>query len=89
MRPLGDQLRDKLKNGVSELIAEVDNKVSILVVVSDNLTSKYQAGKIVNQVAAVVGGKGGGRADMAQAGGKDLAKIDLALQKAREFIASI
>ena len=89
MRPLGDQMRDKLKNGISVLIADVDNKVSILVIVSASLTSKYQAGKIVNHVAAIVGGKGGGRPDMAQAGGKDIAKIDQALQKAREFIASI
>ncbi|MDP8220835.1 MAG: DHHA1 domain-containing protein, partial [Candidatus Stygibacter frigidus] len=89
MRPLGDQMRDKLKGGISILIADVDNKVSILVIVSANLTAKYQAGKIVNQVAAIVGGKGGGRPDMAQAGGRDVAKIDQALQKAREFIASI
>jgi len=89
MRPLGDQMRDKLKDGISVLIADVDNKASILVTVSANLTSKYQAGKIVNQVAVIVGGKGGGRPDMAQAGGKDVTKIDQALQKAREIIAAI
>jgi alanyl-tRNA synthetase len=87
MRGIGDQMRDKLKSGIAVLIAEVDGKVSILSVVSKDLTKKYQAGNIVKQVAIEVGGKGGGRPDMAQAGGKDTSKIDQALQKARELIA--
>ncbi|MCF7913116.1 MAG: alanine--tRNA ligase [Candidatus Cloacimonetes bacterium] len=89
MPVLGDQMRDKLKSGIAVLIAEVDGKVSILSVVSADLTKKYQAGKIVKQVAIEVGGKGGGRPDMAQAGGKEAGKIDQALQKARELIAAI
>ena len=86
MRGIGDQLRNKLRSGIGVLIAAVDGKVSILVVVTKDLTGKYQAGKIVGQVAEIVGGRGGGRPDMAQAGGKDVDKIDAALEKAKTII---
>lgn len=86
MRGIGDQLRDKMKSGVGVLIADVDDKVSILVIVTKDLTKTYKAGNIVREIASVVGGKGGGRPDMAQAGGKDASKIDEALSKARSII---
>ncbi|MCF7918430.1 MAG: alanine--tRNA ligase [Candidatus Cloacimonetes bacterium] len=86
MRGIGDQLRDKLKSGIGVLVAAVDDKVSILVIVTSDLTGRFQAGKIIGEVAAEVGGKGGGRPDMAQAGGKDIDRIDMALEKARGMI---
>jgi len=69
MREVGDKLRDKLGSGVSVLGAVFDDKVSLLAIVSKDLTKKYHAGKLVKEVAVLVGGSGGGRPDMAQAGG--------------------
>ncbi|MGL1931122.1 MAG: alanine--tRNA ligase [Desulfotalea sp.] len=69
LRELGDKLRDKLKSGVAVIGGVVDGKVALLAIVTKDLTGKIQAGKLIGQVAGVVGGKGGGRPDMAQAGG--------------------
>jgi alanyl-tRNA synthetase len=89
MRQIGDQLRDKLKSGVGVLFAEVDGKVSILAIVTKDLTNKYHAGKIIGKVAELVGGKGGGRPDMAMAGGKNADKIVEAIKKVPEIIREL
>ncbi len=82
MRALADQLRDKLKSGVIALgAASGDEKVSLLVVVTKDLIGKLKAGELIKAMAAEVGGSGGGRPEMAQAGGKDPAKLDAALEK--------
>jgi alanyl-tRNA synthetase len=82
MRQLADQLRDKLKSGVVALGAATDDgKVSLLAVVTKDLTGKIKAGELVKVMAAEVGGTGGGRPEMAQAGGKEPAKLDAALEK--------
>ena len=82
MRALADQLRDKLKSGVVALGAATDDgKVSLLVVVTKDLIGKLNAGALIKEMAAEVGGTGGGRPEMAQAGGKDPAKLDIALEK--------
>jgi len=81
LRQLGDTLRDKIKSGIGVLFAEIDDKVSILVVVTADLNKQYHAGKIANIAAELVGGKGGGRPDMAMAGGKDIHQIDSAISK--------
>ena len=82
MRALADQLRDKLKSGVVALGAATgDGKVSLLVVVTKDLTGKLKAGDLIKTMAADVGGTGGGRPEMAQAGGKDPAGLDTALEK--------
>ena len=82
MRALADQLRDKLKSGVVALGAATgDGKVSLLVVVTKDLIGKLKAGDLIKEMAAEVGGTGGGRPEMAQAGGKDPAKLDAALEK--------
>ena len=82
MRALADQLRDKLKSGVVALgAATEDGKVSLLVVVTKDLISKLNAGDLIKVMAAEVGGTGGGRPEMAQAGGKDPARLDGALEK--------
>ena len=82
MRELVDSLRGKLGRGVVVLGAAVDGKVSLIVGVTKDLTSRVQAGKIVGQLAAQVGGKGGGRPDLAEAGGSDVGSLDAALQGA-------
>ncbi len=81
MRALADQLRDKLKSGVVALGAANDGKVSLLVVVTKDLIARLKAGDIIKEMAAEVGGTGGGRPEMAQAGGKDPARLDIALEK--------
>jgi alanyl-tRNA synthetase len=82
MRALADQLRDKLKSGVVALgAATEDGKVSLLVVVTKDLIGKLNAGDLIKVMAAEVGGTGGGRPEMAQAGGKDPARLDAALEK--------
>jgi alanyl-tRNA synthetase len=81
MRALADQLRDKLKSGVVALGAANDGKVSLLVVVTKDLIARLKAGDIIKEMASEVGGTGGGRPEMAQAGGKDPAKLDVALEK--------
>jgi alanyl-tRNA synthetase len=81
MRALADQLRDKLKSGVVALGAANEGKVSLLVVVTKDLIARLKAGDLIKEMAAEVGGTGGGRPEMAQAGGKDPAKLDAALEK--------
>jgi alanyl-tRNA synthetase len=87
MRALADQLRDKLKSGVVALgAATEEGKVSLLVVVTKDLTGPLKAGEIIRAMAAEVGGTGGGRPEMAQAGGKEPAKLDRALEKVFELV---
>jgi alanyl-tRNA synthetase len=82
MRALADQLRDRLKSGVVALGAAAgDGKVTLLVVVTKDLTDRLKAGDLIKVMAAEVGGTGGGRPEMAQAGGKDPSKLDAALEK--------
>jgi alanyl-tRNA synthetase len=79
MREVGDKLRDKLGSGVAVLGAVFDEKVSLLAIVSKDLSKTYHAGNLVKEVAALVGGSGGGRPDMAQAGGTMPDRLDGAL----------
>ena len=79
MRTLVDSLRGKLGSGVVVLGAAAEGKVSLIVGVTKDLTAKLQAGKIVGLLAAKVGGKGGGRPDLAEAGGSDVGALDAAL----------
>ena len=76
-----DDLRDKLRSGVVLLASESDGKVSLALGVTPDLKDKLKAGDLVREVAAVVGGKGGGRPDFAQAGGNDPRRIDEAFDK--------
>lgn len=87
LRDTMDQLRNKLGSSVVVLSAVADGKVSLVVGVSADLTAKVKAGELVNFVAQQVGGKGGGRPDMAQAGGTDAAKLPDALQSVQGFVA--
>jgi len=86
MRDLVDQMRGKLGSGVVVLGAASDGKVALIVGVTKDLTGKIHAGKIVGALAALVGGKGGGRPDLAEAGGSDADALDGALGKAAEVV---
>jgi alanyl-tRNA synthetase len=89
MRNLVDELRGKLGSGVVVLGAANEGKVSLIVGVTKDLTGKVQAGKIVGQIASLVGGKGGGRPDLAEAGGSDAGALDGALTKAPSVVESL
>ena len=81
LREMADTLRDKHQPAVVVLGATSGAKVSLLAAVSKDLVQQYHAGKIIKAIAPLVGGGGGGRPDFAQAGGKDAARLDEALQK--------
>ncbi|HEX9200519.1 MAG TPA: alanine--tRNA ligase-related protein, partial [Acidobacteriaceae bacterium] len=89
MRDLVDQMRGKLGSGVVVLGAASDGKVSLIVGVTKDLTAKVQAGKIVGALAGMVGGKGGGRPDLAEAGGSDVSALDGALGKTAEVVGGL
>lgn len=86
MRALADQLRDKLRSGVIALGAVNEGKVSLLVVVTKDLTARLKAGELIRDMAAEVGGTGGGRPEMAQAGGKHPERLGAALEKVFELV---
>ncbi len=79
MRTLVDQLRDKIGSGVVVLGSASNGNVALIVGVTKDLTNRVQAGKVIGAVAQKVGGKGGGRPDLAEAGGKDAGALDAAL----------
>ncbi len=84
LRELSDQLKDKLISGVIILVGTCDDKVPLLVVVTKDLTGQLAAGNLIKPLAEIIGGRGGGRPDMAQAGGKDAGQIDKLLAAAPE-----
>ena len=86
LRGLSDSLRDRLGSGVVVLASENDGKVALVVSVRQDLTGRVQAGRLVKELAPIVGGGGGGRPDFAEAGGKDPSKIDELLAKAPEVL---
>jgi alanyl-tRNA synthetase len=87
LRAMVDELRDKLRSGVVLLAAEQEGRVTLALGVTPDLTSRFRAGDLVREVAAVVGGKGGGRPDFAQAGGKDVSKLDQAFERLEALLA--
>jgi alanyl-tRNA synthetase len=90
MRTLADQLRDKFKSGVVALGAATDDgKVSLLVVVTKDLVGRLKAGDLIKPMAAEVSGTGGGRPEMAQAGGKDPSRLDAALEKVFSLVETL
>ncbi|HUA33257.1 MAG TPA: alanine--tRNA ligase [Candidatus Binataceae bacterium] len=87
LREIADKLRQKHGSAVVALGSDLgEGKVALLVAVTPDLASRAKAGDIVKQIAPIVGGTGGGRPDMAQAGGKDSSKLDEALAKVADLI---
>jgi alanyl-tRNA synthetase len=89
MRTLVDQLRDKVGSGVVVVGSATDGKVALIAGVTKDLTSRLQAGKIIGQVAQKVGGRGGGRPDMAEAGGDKPEALDAALSDVYNVVESM
>jgi len=87
LRTMVDELRDKLRSGVVLLASEKKGRVTLALGVTPDLTERFRAGDLVREVARVVGGKGGGRADFAQAGGKDASKLAEAFERLEALIA--
>jgi len=90
LKSFGDEMRNRIKSGVGVLISQIDDKVGIVAVVSDDLIKdkKLSAGKIVGELAKLVGGGGGGRPHLATAGGKDVGQIITALAKVEKIVGS-
>ncbi len=90
MRTLVDNLRNKLGSGVVVIgSAQDEGKVALIVGVTKDLLGKVQAGKVVGEIAKLVGGSGGGRPDMAEAGGKDSSQLDAALKSALDVVGAL
>ena len=82
-----DSLRERLGSGVVVLAGGTDGRVHLISAVTKDLTGKIHAGKLIGQLAPIVGGRGGGRPELAQAGGKDASKIDELLRTARDILS--
>jgi len=89
LRTMLDELKQKMKSGVIVLGAVLDGKVQLIAGVTKDLTGTYHAGKLIKEVAGICGGGGGGRPDMAQAGGKDPNRLSEALQYVEEWVKNI
>jgi alanyl-tRNA synthetase len=87
LRELADQLRDRLGSGIIVLGGEAEAKASLLVAVTSDLTGRFQAGQLIRPLAEKVGGKGGGRPELAQAGGTRPEGLDQALAAVETLIA--
>lgn len=86
---LTEQLKNKLVNGIVVIGCINQDKINLVVGVSKNITKSYKAGDIVNRLATLVGGKGGGRPDLAQAGGIYLDKLPQALEEIKQYIINL
>jgi len=88
LKAFGDELRNRMKSGIGILFAKIEDKAVVIAVVSDDLVKekKLSAGKIVGDVAKMLGGGGGGRPHLATAGGKDVAGIPAALENVEEVV---
>ena len=89
LREVGDRVRDKMGSGIAVLGGSIKGKAALLVIVSTDLTDRFKAGEIINRVAALVGGKGGGRPDMAQAGGPMADKVGEAISAVESIVADL
>jgi len=86
LRDIGDRLRDRLGSGVLVLAGAEDGKLALLAMVSKDLTGRVDAGKLMREIAAIVGARGGGKADLAQAGGGDPARLEEAFRRVYDLV---
>ncbi len=88
LRTMVDDLKNQLGSAIIVLATTADDKVSLIVGVTKDLTGKVKAGELIADIAQQVGGKGGGRPDMAQAGGTDVQALPAALASVEAWVAS-
>ena len=86
LRDVGDKLRDRIQSGIILIGSKAGDKAILLCLVTKDLTGRYHAGKIIKEIAPIVGGSGGGRPDMAQAGGTKPENLQQALEKLEQII---
>jgi alanyl-tRNA synthetase len=86
MRDMADRMRQKYGSAVVAIGSTLGDKAAILVAVTSDLTGRIKAGDIVKQIAPIMGGSGGGRPDLAQAGGRDPSKLAQALEAVSEIV---
>ena len=86
LREQADRIRDQIKSGIIIVGTTTEEKALLVVVVTPDLTPSFHAGKIIREVVKGIGGSGGGRADMAQAGGKDKDRLTETLSSAYDII---
>jgi alanyl-tRNA synthetase len=89
LRDTADMLRQKIGSGVVCLGGDNNGKAALLVAVTSDLAKRLNAGSLIREVAAIVGGRGGGRPDLAQAGGPDVAKLDAAVEAIYNAVAQV
>ena len=89
LRDLADKFKDKIQSGIVVLGAKTDAKALLIAVVTKDLLDRYHAGKIIKAVAAEVGGNGGGRPDMAQAGGPNTENLEKAIEKVYGVVSGL
>jgi alanyl-tRNA synthetase len=89
LREMSDWFKGKAKSGIFVAGSSFDDKPQLMVSITDDLTKTFRAGDIIKQIAPIIGGGGGGRPNMAQAGGKDVSKLAEALQQARVVIGQM
>jgi alanyl-tRNA synthetase len=88
LREVADDLKRRLGSGCIALATVAEGKAVFLTAVTDDLVSHFHAGKLLEEMAKILGSKGGGRADLAQAGGGDPGKLDLALARFQELCSA-
>ncbi|MCX7735169.1 MAG: alanine--tRNA ligase, partial [Candidatus Kapabacteria bacterium] len=89
LRMFGEELRNLLaKNGIGLLATQIEDKVQLVCVVTDDLNKQLPAGKIISESAKIIGGSGGGKPHLATAGGKEIEKLDVLLNKFPEIISN-
>jgi alanyl-tRNA synthetase len=86
LRDVGDKLRDRIQSGIILIGSRAGDKAMLLCLVTKDLTKKYHAGNIIKEIAPIVGGSGGGRPDMAQAGGTKPENLQQALDRLEQII---
>ena len=89
LRGLADSLRDRLGRGVVVIASENEGKVALIVSVSKDLIHRVHAGEVVKCIAPIIGGKGGGRAEFAEAGGRQPDKIDALLAESQTVVSGM
>jgi alanyl-tRNA synthetase len=87
LRELAEQLRDKLGDSIVLVGSEAEGKAQLVLTVSKSLTGRYRAGDLIRNIAGIVGGSGGGRPDLAQAGGTEIARLDEAIDSVYQGVA--